>query len=44
MVKNMGTLDRMIRIILLIIAAILYFAKVITGPLAIVPQFVTKLG
>lgn len=36
MKKNMGTTDKMIRIIVAAIIAILYFTKVISGTLAIV--------
>ena len=36
MKKNMGTLDKSIRIIVVVIIASLYFTKVISGTLAIV--------
>jgi small-conductance mechanosensitive channel len=36
MQKNMGTLDRIIRIVLVIVIAVLYFAKVISGTAAII--------
>ena len=36
MKKNMGTIDRVIRILLVIVVAILYMKGVITGTLAIV--------
>ncbi len=36
MKKNMGKMDRNIRILLAVVLAILYFTKVITGTLAIV--------
>lgn len=36
MKKNMGTLDRIIRTLLVVLVAALYFANVISGPLALV--------
>jgi len=36
MKKNMGTVDKVIRILIAIIVAILYFTNVITGTLGIV--------
>jgi hypothetical protein len=36
MKKNMGTLDRIIRVALVILVAVLYFTGVISGTLAII--------
>ncbi len=36
MVKNMGTTDRVVRVVVAAIIAILYFANVISGTLAII--------
>jgi hypothetical protein len=36
MIKNMGSLDRRIRIIIAAFIAILYFTKLITGSLALI--------
>jgi hypothetical protein len=36
MKKNMGTIDRVIRVLVAVIVAVLFFTKVITGTLAIV--------
>lgn len=36
MKKNMGTIDRTIRVILAIVVAVLYFTKAITGTVAII--------
>ena len=36
MKKNMGTVDKTLRIIVAVVIASLYFSKVIEGPLAIV--------
>jgi hypothetical protein len=36
MKKNMGTLDRIIRLVIAIIIAILYFTNILTGTLGIV--------
>jgi hypothetical protein len=36
MKKNMGTMDRIIRILVAVVIAILYFTNVITGTLGIV--------
>ncbi len=36
MVKNMGTTDRVVRVVVAAIIAILYFANVISGALAII--------
>ena len=36
MKKNMGTIDRVIRILVAIVIAVLFFTKVITGVLGIV--------
>jgi len=36
MKKNMGTLDRVIRISLVVLVAILYFTNVISGTLAVI--------
>ena len=36
MKKNMGTIDRAIRVILAIVVAVLYFTNVITGTVAII--------
>jgi hypothetical protein len=36
MKKNMGSLDRSIRVVLAAIVAVLYFAGVISGPVAVV--------
>ena len=34
--KNMGTIDRIIRIVIAIVIAILYFAGIVSGTLAII--------
>ena len=36
MQKNMGTIDRTIRVILAIVVAVLYFMEMITGTVAII--------
>lgn len=36
MVKNMGTLDRVIRIVLAVVVAVLYFTGAISGTVAII--------
>lgn len=36
MVKNMGTVDRVVRIVLAVVVAILYFAGAISGTAAII--------
>jgi len=36
MKKNMGTIDRIIRVLLAIVVAVLYFQGVITGTLAVI--------
>ncbi len=36
MKKNMGTTDKMIRVIVAVILAVLYFTKIVTGTLGIV--------
>lgn len=36
MKKNMGTVDKLIRVILAVVVAVLYFAHVISGTLAII--------
>jgi hypothetical protein len=36
MKKNMGLVDRVVRILIAVVVVILYFANVISGPLAIV--------
>jgi len=36
MKKNMGTIDRVIRILVAVVIAVLYFANVISGTLAII--------
>jgi hypothetical protein len=36
MKKNMGIIDRLIRIIIVVVIAILYFTQVITGTLTII--------
>ena len=36
MKKNMGTIDKVIRILVAVVAAVLYFTHVISGTLAIV--------
>jgi hypothetical protein len=36
MVKNMGTVDRIVRVVVAALIAILYFANVISGALAII--------
>ena len=36
MKKNMGTLDRIIRLALVVLVAVLYFTNVISGTLAII--------
>ena len=36
MVKNMGTVDRIVRVVIAAIIAILYFTNVISGALAII--------
>ncbi|MGC9396316.1 MAG: YgaP family membrane protein [Anaerolineae bacterium] len=36
MVKNMGTVDRVVRVVVAILIAILYFTNVISGALAII--------
>ncbi|MCI4676706.1 YgaP family membrane protein [Candidatus Mycolicibacterium alkanivorans] len=36
MTKNMGVVDRVIRILAAVLVAVLYLTKVISGPLAIV--------
>ena len=36
MVKNMGTLDRILRIVFAIVVAALYFSGVITGTLGVI--------
>lgn len=36
MIKNMGSVDRIIRILLAVVIAVLYFTKQITGTLGIV--------
>lgn len=36
MIKNMGSSDKIIRLILAIVFAVLYFAKIITGTLGII--------
>lgn len=36
MKKNMGTVDRVIRILVAVIIAVLYFANVISGAIAII--------
>ena len=36
MKKNMGTLDKAVRILIAVVIAVLYFANIITGTLAIV--------
>ena len=36
MKKNMGTLDRIIRLVLAVLVAVLYFTNVISGTLAII--------
>lgn len=36
MIKNMGTIDKILRILVAIVIAVLYFTNVITGTLAII--------
>ncbi|MEJ5311943.1 MAG: DUF2892 domain-containing protein [Anaerolineae bacterium] len=36
MVKNMGTVDRVVRVVIAAIIAVLYFTNVISGALAII--------
>jgi predicted branched-subunit amino acid permease len=36
MAKNMGKTDRIIRVLLAVVVAVLYFTKVIEGPVAII--------
>jgi hypothetical protein len=36
MKKNMGTVDRTVRIVLALLVLILYLARVISGPLAVI--------
>jgi hypothetical protein len=36
MKKNMGTIDRLVRVVLAIVAGILYFTGLLSGPLGII--------